>query len=120
HDRIHFDHPDEMTAGDPPAPAIALGPDSQILAQRLVAKEVLRRAFRFLGETWRSSGTPPDPHGEMGSADACDDRRLEQLKGWLIEQHAEVERIAHVVARGSGQDATALVSAAQALPERIR
>lgn len=46
HDRIHFDHPQEISwrrATTPPA--VALGTDQRILAGRLVAKEVLRQAF---------------------------------------------------------------------------
>lgn len=120
HDRVHFDHPEEMTGGEPPAPTIALGPDQRILAERLVAKEVLRLAFRAIGTTWKDSGVPPDAHGEMGLVDACDDDRIKAIGDWIAAHPDELLHVATVVARGSGQDVTALVSAAEALPERIR
>lgn len=119
HDRIHFDHPQEMTGGEPLPPSIALGPDQRILADRLVAKEVLRRAFRDIGTTWADSGLPPDSHGEMGSVEACDDVRLQALRDWLRTNAAEVERIARVVSRAAGQDVAQLVEGAQQLAGRI-
>lgn len=120
HDRIHFDHPQEMTGGDPTPPAIAVGQDQQILADRLVAKEVLRRAFRALGESWASSGTPPDAHGEMGTVAACTAERLEELADWLRANLDQVQHVAQVVARGAGQQMELLVDNALALPLRIK
>jgi DEAD/DEAH box helicase domain-containing protein len=119
HDRIHFDNPEEMTGGDPPVPAIALGRDQRILAERLVAKESLRQAFRALGVTWSSSGTPPDVHGEMGTVDACNDSRLDELSAWLMEHRGEILRIASAISRGTEQDPTELANFAERLPDRI-
>ena len=51
HDRVHFEYPLEMTGGLPPQPNVTVGPDQRILAERLVAKELLRRAFLDMGVT---------------------------------------------------------------------
>lgn len=119
HDRIHFEYPAEMTGGKPPAPSVAVGPDQRILADRLVAKEVLRRALRSLGVTWRDSGSPPDSHGEMGTVDACDVTRLDQLRRWLTDNGDELRHVAAVIARGTGQDLEQLVGGASRLVDRI-
>ena len=119
HDRIHFEHPEEMTGGVPPQPTISTDDDQRLLAERLVAKEVLRRAFRALGVTWSQSGTPPDTHGEMGlAADAA--TRAPALEAWLIENKATVERIATVVCRGTTVDDRKVIASALALATRVK
>ena len=67
HDRIHYSHPEEMTSGVPPQPTVSVSDDQRILADRLVSKEVLRRAFNAAGSNWYISGTPSDTHGEMAT-----------------------------------------------------
>ncbi len=119
HDRIHFDHPQEMTGGEPPPPAVALGTDQRILADRLVAKEVLRQAFRSLGVTWADSGSPPDTHGEMGTVNDCTPERLHRLRDWLTANSAEVGRVASVLGRAARQDVDELARQAHKLPDRI-
>lgn len=121
HDRIHFDHPEEMTSGVPPQPTVSTSTDQRILAERLVAKEVLRRAFRSVGATWRDSGTPVDTHGEMGTVAGylADDGYREPVERWLQEQAPQVEEVAAIVARGTGIAAADLTSAAGSLPRRI-
>ncbi len=119
HDRIHFEHPDEMTGGTPPQPSVATTDDQRLLAERLVAKEVLRRAFRDMGLTWAGSGTPPDTHGEMGLVDDAAGR-LPRLTTWL-EQHADdVDAVARVICKGTEIDADAVVARTMDLPSRIR
>ena len=121
HDRIHFDHPEEMTSGVPPQPSVSTSSDQRILADRLVAKEVLRRAFKAAGATWRSSGIPVDTHGEMGTVARylADDAYRESLEQWLRDQTVQVEEVAAVVARGTGIVPADLAQAASSLPGRI-
>ncbi len=119
HDRIHFDHPEEMTGGVPPQPTVSVTDDQRILAERLVAKETLRRAFRSAGCSWNNSGTPVDTHGEMGLvADYNDDRRL-AVASWFQQEGKQVDEIASVVARGTGITPTSLAQQALNLPARI-
>ncbi|MFO1191279.1 MAG: DEAD/DEAH box helicase [Rhodoferax sp.] len=121
HDRIHFDHPDEMTGGMPPQPSVSVKPEQQILAERLVAKEVLRRAFRHAGQTWRTSGTPVDSHGEMGTVRQYRNNPslLSTVGAWIDTNDADIEAITRVVAQGTELDANELLRAAKGLHSRI-
>ncbi len=121
HDRIHFDHPEEMTSGVPAQPTVSTSDDQRILAARLVAKEVLRRAFRSAGATWRYSGTPVDTHGEMGTVARylVDDAYRESVEQWLLQHAAQVDEVCAVVARGTGIAAADLARDAGSLPKRI-
>jgi DEAD/DEAH box helicase domain-containing protein len=119
HDRIHFDHPDEMTGGTPPQPTVSATDDQRILAERLVAKEVLRRAFRSAGCTWHDSGKPVDTHGEMGLVrDYCGQRKS-LVEQWFLDQGAQLSSIAQVVSRGTGINSGRLVNEANKLPTRL-
>ncbi|WP_456282165.1 DEAD/DEAH box helicase [Cupriavidus sp. JZ107] len=119
HDRIHFDHPDEMTGGIPPQPTVSATDDQRILAERLVAKEVLRRAFRSSGCTWHDSGKPVDTHGEMGLVrDYCDQRR-DLVEQWFLDNGAQILGIAKVVSRGTAIDPGRLADDAMKLPTRL-
>jgi hypothetical protein len=64
HDEHYFTHPERITADPPPVPFLTMG-QNQII-RRLLAKECLRRAFRYAGMRWWHSPTPPDSHGEFG------------------------------------------------------
>jgi len=118
HDRIHFEHPGEMTGGIPPQPSVAVGDAQRILAERLLAKEVLRRAFRVAGTSWADTAGKPDVHGEFGMvADARP--RLAKVRDWLSATQHEVEEVARAIAAGTRIDPATLVAAANALPRRI-
>ena len=120
HDRIHFDHPDEMTGGIPPQPSVSVTEDQRLLAERLTAKEVLRRAFRSAGCMWHDSGRPVDTHGEMGLVSDYRDERKASVEQWFLDQLIEIEHIAHVVAKGTEIDPARLVTYAQDLPLRLQ
>ena len=111
HDRIHFDHPREMTGGKPPQPSLSVGPDQQILANRLMAKEVLRNAFRYAGLTWEDSGQPPDTNGEMGIVRRyrVDQDIRHDVISWLHSNRSEISIYASKLCRGTGLDADSLV-----------
>jgi len=121
HDRIHFDHPAEMTSGVPPQPSLSISSDQQILADRLVAKELLRRAFIHAGTTWVDSGSPPDTHGEMGTVGRffSDSALRLRVESWFQSECQTIERICGVVARGTYVAPGLLVQNARTLPERI-
>ncbi len=118
HDRIHFDHPEEMTGGVPPQPTVSVTDEQRILAERLVAKETLRRAFQSAGCSWHNSGTPVDTHGEMGLIAGYEDRRL-AVATWFQQEGKQVDAIASVVARGTGIASASLAQQALNLPARI-
>jgi hypothetical protein len=100
HDRIHFEHPDEMTGGVPPQPGLSMGEEQQILARRLLAKEVLRRAFLSTGVSWVDTSHEPDTHGEMGTLSNARSN-MDKVGEWIRANQAEVEYLARVITRGS-------------------
>jgi DEAD/DEAH box helicase domain-containing protein len=117
HDRIHFEHPDEMTGGLPPQPSVAIGDEQRILAERLLAKEILRRAFQSMNVSWvETEGR--DVHGELGLV-AGASGRLPALIDWLTSNQLLVRKIALTVAAGTQVNIDALVLAANNLPRRI-
>ena len=119
HDRIHFDHPDEMTGGIPPQPTVSVTEDQRLLAERLLAKEVLRRAFRSAGCMWHDSGRPVDTHGEMGLVHEYCGARKELVEQWFLDQGAEIDSIARVISRGTEIDPAGLARDAYELPGRL-
>ena len=68
HDEFYYQNPGRITGDPPPVPFLSTS--RQEIAQRLMAKECLRRAFKVAGVEWFESTRPPDSHGEFGLA-AC-------------------------------------------------
>jgi DEAD/DEAH box helicase domain-containing protein len=101
HDEFYYRHPERITGDRPPVPFLSM---SRIeIAERLVAKECLRRAFLAGGVQWWESSVPPDTHGEFGlAADWVSDiSRQETIRGWL-QSSPEVAEIAAAIATGPG------------------
>lgn len=117
HDRIHFEHPEEMTGGMPPQPALAIGDEQRILAERLLAKEILRRAFQSFPVSW-SDNAEHDVHGELGMVAEAPDR-IPALIEWLGKNQPLVRKIAATIAAGTQVKVDAIVLAANSLPKRI-
>lgn len=121
HDRIHFDYPQEMTGGIPPQPSVAVNKDQFILAERLFAKETLRRSFKSAGASWRNSGTPTDSHGEMGMVGTYiqDTNFREAVTEWFSNSPSELAEIAKAISRGTDISFKDLIKSAESLPSRI-
>lgn len=100
HDRIHFEHPDDMTGGTPPQPSLSMGHDQRILAQRLMAKEVLRCAFQSADVTWIDTSKEPDTHGEMGGITEAKSN-IDKVGGWIKQNTQVIERLASIITVGS-------------------
>ena len=101
HDEFYFRNPRSITGDPPPPPFLSTG--RQEIAQRLMAKECLRRAFRAAGVGWSESTRPPDSHGEFGLASmwSDDQSRRDVVRNWLA-QSEEVDEVANALCAGLG------------------
>jgi len=117
HDRIHFEHPEEMTGGIPPQPSVATGDEQRILAERLVAKEVLRRSFQSLGVSWAQTDGR-DIHGELGTV-AGAVAQMPRFSKWLAANQNAVAHICSTIASGTRVNVKSLIDSANALRVRI-
>jgi len=101
HDEFYYRHPERITGEKPPVPFLSMSRAE--IAERLVAKECLRRAFVTAGVTWWESPIPPDSHGEFGLTAAWldDPDRQEAIKDWL-RTSPDVTHIAAALASGPG------------------
>lgn len=99
HDEFYYRHPDRITNDAPPVPFLSMARSE--IAERILAKECLRRAFYAAGVQWWDSPVPPDSHGEFGlNATWLSDTGLQDsIKQWL-EDSAEVSEIAEAVTQG--------------------
>ena len=101
HDEFYYQNPGRITGDPPPVPFLSTG--RQEIAQRLMAKECLRRAFRVAGVEWSESTRPPDSHGEFGLASRWidDQGRRNTIREWLAHS-GEVHEIANALCAGLG------------------
>jgi DEAD/DEAH box helicase domain-containing protein len=100
HDDFYFRHPSRITNDPPPEPFLSATRTE--IAQRLMAKECLRQAFRDVGVTyWDGPTSPPDTHGEFGFADdwQMDAALRDKIRDWLATS-SQVDQIAKAIARG--------------------
>lgn len=119
HDRIHFEHPREMTGGTPPRPRVAISDDQRILAQRLVSKEVLRRAFKDFGVSWTETSDEIDTHGEMGSIQGAI-AKSDELENWLTENQDAISSVVKSLTVGTEVSQRDLEEYVYTLPAKIR
>ena len=101
HDAFYFNHPEKLTGDPPPIPFLAM--DRPEIARRVVAKEILRRAFWEVGARWHSQSRA-DTHGEFCSAEGWRNEYREKVLAWINSNLAEVADTAHVVTAVSGVD----------------
>jgi DEAD/DEAH box helicase domain-containing protein len=83
HDEFYYRHPERITGDRPPVPFLSMSRPE--IAERLIAKESLRRAFYAAGVRWWESTTPPDTHGEFGLVSTWlnDVARRDSVRAWL-------------------------------------
>jgi hypothetical protein len=106
HDEFYYNHPQRITGDLPPTPFLSM--TRAEIAQRLAAKEALRRAFEAAGVAWWQGPTPPDTHGEFGLAADWHARR-EAVQAWLASSQ-EVDAICRTLARKTDVDPDLLAS----------
>lgn len=101
HDEFYYRHPERITGDKAPVPFLSMSRPE--IAQRLVAKECLRRAFREIDVAWWESPVPPDSHGEFGLAATWTDTeaRRHAVRDWLANDQA-VSAISSALSAGPG------------------
>jgi len=82
HDLFYFTNPQKITGDEPPQPFLSTGEDHSQIAQRLLAKEVLRQAFSRMGKRWHDTGN--DTHGEFGTLEDLN-QTLNTLKDVILD-----------------------------------
>jgi len=96
HDEYFFANPERITTDPPPVPFLTMG--SERIIKRLLAKECLRRAFRYAGMRWWHSPKPPDSHGEFGLAVDINTQigwaqNRAAVSSWLVNQKNSQEEV---------------------------
>src|SRR5690606_30702738 len=118
HDRIHFEHPEEMTGSTTPQTSLSMGEDQKILAQRLVAKEILRRSFLDAGVTWRDTADSPDTHGEMGGLEDGS-HKVSMIRDWIRKNPSMIKHIAQTISHPMNGRVSDLIQYVDRLPSAI-
>ena len=125
HDTLHFNNPAAITGDTPPVPFLAI--KEKTIARRIMAKGILREAFRGIGVYWYNSPNT-DNHGEFGHLKigiriegegenarevgvdmdmGWSDGRKDQLKDWLGKPNGAsvIESLAKALSIESGDSA---------------
>jgi DEAD/DEAH box helicase domain-containing protein len=102
HDDYYFNHPERMTGDIPPQPFLDL--QRPRIVQRVIASELLRRAFLAVSNppVW----TAESIHGTFGPTDSWELRRAE-VSGWLSHS-PEVGEVVRQLTAFTGRDEEAL------------
>jgi ATP-dependent helicase YprA (DUF1998 family) len=90
HDDYYFSRPDRITGDPPPQPYLDL--DRPEILQRVLTKELLRRAFRDLGTLDDGVELGANVHGQFGTVGAWQDNRP-HIERWLAENRDQVEAV---------------------------
>jgi hypothetical protein len=110
HDDFFFNNPSSITGDKSPVPFLSMSQAD--IAERLMAKECLRRAFWHSGVRWYDGpATPPDSHGEFGFATDWQVRRA-SVTNWLATD-ANLSPVAQTIAEHSGVATQQLIAHAR-------
>jgi hypothetical protein len=82
HDDFYFMYPERITAGAPPAPYLDL--KRMEIVRRVFASEILRRAFKYVGDVVEDSDLGDNIHGQFGDADDWPKHRP-VVERWITE-----------------------------------
>jgi DEAD/DEAH box helicase domain-containing protein len=88
HDEFYFANPQKITSDAPPTPFLTMGQER--IFKRLIAKEILRRAYKER-EINISSDVKSSVHGEFGSVDNWSTYKPE-IVNWINENRTSIEQ----------------------------
>jgi ATP-dependent helicase YprA (DUF1998 family) len=98
HDDYYFSRPDRITGDPPPRPYLDL--DRPEILQRVLTKELLRRAFRYLGTEDDGLELGVNVHGQFGTVGAWQDNRA-RIERWLGDNSGQVEAVVDALLRST-------------------
>ncbi len=96
HDEFYFANPQKITGDAPPTPFLTMGQER--IFKRLLAKEILRRAY-FEKRIDVSSDEKSSVHGEFGSIDSWDTYKTE-ITDWINNNRTAVEETVDALLTG--------------------
>jgi len=111
HDDYYFERPQLITADPPPRPYVDVR--RREIAQRVVAKEVLRQAFDPVPLPYSGDNV----HGEFGGAGAWAGGHQAVVAQWIASHATAIDDICRVVLRRTAMDSPAGV---QAMADYVR
>ncbi len=98
HDSFYFKEPERITGDSPPIPFLAM--DREEIARRVLAKEVLRRAFWAVGARWHTL-TSSDTHGEFCDLSAWKSSYRQRLLDWIAASSDQIASVSRTIVRSS-------------------
>ncbi len=90
HDDYYFTHPERITGDPPPKPYLDL--DRVEILERILNKEILRRAFKAVAEAEDEIELGANVHGQFGTVGDWE-RNSAGVARWLSENDAQVAQI---------------------------
>ena len=102
HDEYYFERPELITADPPPPPYVDVSRTE--IAQRVVSKEVLRRAFRGIPREEDEGSLGGDVHGEFGSVVQWQMTNRARVEQWIQGHRTEIEGICRVILHRTDMD----------------
>ncbi|HMP32658.1 MAG TPA: helicase-related protein, partial [Saprospiraceae bacterium] len=94
HDQTHFSDPSNMVTSKPKDPYLVL--DKEEIARRVIAKEILRNAFRTINATENTDSI----HGAFGKTYEWSENK-ELLKTWIKHNEVSITKIVTSIIIGS-------------------
>jgi ATP-dependent helicase YprA (DUF1998 family) len=98
HDDYYFSRPDRITGDPPPAPYLDL--ERREILERILNKELLRRAFAGLAEADDELDLGVNVHGQFGTAGQWREHRV-YVAQWLADYRGEIEETVDALLRAT-------------------
>jgi Lhr-like helicase len=98
HDDYYFERPQLITADPPPCPYVDVAAPE--IARRVVAKEVLRRAFQGISLPYSGDNV----HGEFGAVGDWRQVHRAAVQAWIAASPTEIDAICRAILRRTAMD----------------
>lgn len=95
HDEYYFSNPGKITGDPPPVPFLSM--DQSRILKRLLAKEVLRKAYSNIYDKNGHYGGKSNVHGEFGKIHNWHENYRPQIESWIFDNRSEIERTIKVL-----------------------